>query len=355
MAKKRVVHYLNQFFGQVGGEAQASVGFSVKEGAVGPGMALQKAFGEEAEIVATIICGDDFFAANPDENAAKGLELVKAYQPDMFLAGPAFAAGRYSVACGAMCKAVGEELGIPVVSGMDESAPGVDLYKKYVYIVKTANQSREMVKILNNMARLALALLSKDDKIRLLTLENLPDPKEYNYFTRDQLRNEYCEKTIAQRSVEDLLKKIKGEPFVSEVIPERFEKFAVPAAIKDMSKAEIAFVSDGGLVPKGNPDRMMTRSNLRWGAYKLDELFGNYEVVHAGYFNDYVLQSADRLVPYDVLKDLVSEGKVGRIHDTFYSMPACTTVAKRCAEVGREIGVELLKRGTVDGVILTST
>ncbi|MEN3005238.1 glycine/betaine/sarcosine/D-proline family reductase selenoprotein B, partial [Dehalobacterium formicoaceticum] len=77
MAKKRVVHYLNQFFGQVGGEEQAAVGFSVKEGPVGPGLALQKALGDDAEIVATIICGDDYFSANSEENAAEGLKLVK--------------------------------------------------------------------------------------------------------------------------------------------------------------------------------------------------------------------------------------------------------------------------------------
>lgn len=355
MTKKKVVHYLNQFFGQIGGEEHAGVGFSVKEGPVGPGLALQKALGDEAEIVATVICGDDYFSANPEENAAEGLKLVKQYQPDLFFAGPAFAAGRYSVACGAMCKAVSDELGIPVISGMDESAPGMDMYRKSVYIVKTANQSRDMIKILQKMARLAAALTAKEDGTRLITLENLPDPKEYDYFTRDQLRNEYCDKTIAQRSVEALLKKIKGEPFETEVVPDRFEKFEIPAAVKDLSKAEIAFVSDGGLVPKGNPDRMTTRSNLRWGAYNLDELFESYEVVHAGYFNDYVLQSPDRLVPYDILRDLVKEGKVGKIHDTFYSMPACTTVAKRCAQVGDEIAAQLKNRGTVDAVILTST
>jgi glycine reductase len=60
-------------------------------------------------------------------------------------------------------------------------------------------------------------------------------------------------------------------------------------------------------------------------------------------------------VPYDILRDLVKEGKVGKIHDTFYSMPACTTVSKRCAEVGGEIAAKLKQRGTVDGVILTST
>ena len=54
--KLKVVHYLNQFFGQIGGEDKADAGFSVKKEAVGPGMALQKELGEKAEISATVIC-----------------------------------------------------------------------------------------------------------------------------------------------------------------------------------------------------------------------------------------------------------------------------------------------------------
>ena len=56
--KLKVVHYLNQFFGQIGGEDKATTGFVVKEGPVGPGLALQKELGDKGEIVATIICGD---------------------------------------------------------------------------------------------------------------------------------------------------------------------------------------------------------------------------------------------------------------------------------------------------------
>ncbi|MDY0281306.1 MAG: glycine/betaine/sarcosine/D-proline family reductase selenoprotein B, partial [Salinivirgaceae bacterium] len=109
--KLRVVNYLNQFFGQVGGEDKAGVGFTVKEGPVGPGLALRKALGDRAEIVATVICGDDFFAENVEENAREGTKLVASHKPDIFFAGPSFAGGRYGVACGAMCKEVGSLLG----------------------------------------------------------------------------------------------------------------------------------------------------------------------------------------------------------------------------------------------------
>lgn len=58
----RVIHYINQFFAGIGGEDKADVAPEVREGVVGPGMAFKAALGNEAEIVATFICGDNYFA-----------------------------------------------------------------------------------------------------------------------------------------------------------------------------------------------------------------------------------------------------------------------------------------------------
>ncbi len=38
----RVIHYINQFFGGIGGEEKADVTPEVRDGVVGPGMALAK-------------------------------------------------------------------------------------------------------------------------------------------------------------------------------------------------------------------------------------------------------------------------------------------------------------------------
>lgn len=65
------------------------------------------------------------------------LEMVKKYDPDLFIAGPAFNAGRYGVAAGAITQAVQEELGIPAITGMYIENPGADMYKKDIYIVST--------------------------------------------------------------------------------------------------------------------------------------------------------------------------------------------------------------------------
>lgn len=357
MAQKqlRVVHYENQFFGQIGGEDKAATGFVVKEGPLGPGMGLQKEFGDQAEVVATVICGDDYGQTALEEWTKEGLKLVAPYKPDIFIAGPAFAAGRYSMHCGALCKIVGKELGIPVISAMNEQVPGTEAYRKDVFICKTGASMRLMTEALGRMAKLALRLASGELNPHLLTGEALPRPEEYNYFSRNQLRNEYCEKSIAERSVEKLVAKIKGEEFETEVVPQRFEIVPPPPALKDLSKCKIALASDGGLVPKGNPDRLPTRSCLRWAFYDIDTLFDDHDVTHAGYFNDFVLEKPDRLVPYHVLLDLEAKGKIGKLHRIFFSTCGCTTVAAACAKMGEEMGAKMEEEGDVDAVILTST
>ena len=66
MEKIRVVHYLNQFFGGIGGEEVAGTQPEIRPGAIGPGRQLQERLGQELEIVATAICGDNTFADNPE-------------------------------------------------------------------------------------------------------------------------------------------------------------------------------------------------------------------------------------------------------------------------------------------------
>ena len=44
----KIVHYLNQFFGQIGGEEKADISPRLKEGPVGPGAALNNMWSEDA-------------------------------------------------------------------------------------------------------------------------------------------------------------------------------------------------------------------------------------------------------------------------------------------------------------------
>ena len=95
MAAYRIVHYLNQFFGGIGGEDKADYEPEVQEKVIGPGLALAQGLGDDYEIVATVICGDNYFGENLDEATDTIVEMVKRYHPDVFVAGPAFNARQW--------------------------------------------------------------------------------------------------------------------------------------------------------------------------------------------------------------------------------------------------------------------
>ena len=165
MSKIKVVHYINQFFAQIGGEEKADYPAEIRVGeVVGPGLALTQNFKDEAEIIATVICGDSYFNENLEKAKADILAMVKEQAPDVFIAGPAFNAGRYGVACGTIAAAVQEELGIPAVTGMYVENPGADMFKNDVYMISTKNSAAGMRDAVKKLAPLAVKL-AKGEKI----------------------------------------------------------------------------------------------------------------------------------------------------------------------------------------------
>ncbi len=151
----KVLHYVNQFFGGIGGEEQAGVGVSLQEGPVGSGRALQQALGEAGTVAATIICGDNYFSENLQAAVAEIGNHLKAHRPDVVIAGPAFAAGRYGLACGGVCQ-LAEGLGIPAVMGLHADNPAVHGFRKHTTIVPTGQTPADMAEVLGRMVRLAL-------------------------------------------------------------------------------------------------------------------------------------------------------------------------------------------------------
>src|SRR2546427_10779644 len=122
----RVVHYLNQFFGGIGSEEQAGMGLEGRDGAVGPGKLLEQLLGDGAEVVMTLVCGDNYAVEHEEELVAAVLEKVRGAGADLFVAGPCFEAGRYGMAAGALFGALQYQLGIPVIRGMSRENPGAD-------------------------------------------------------------------------------------------------------------------------------------------------------------------------------------------------------------------------------------
>lgn len=349
MSKIRVVHYINQFFAGIGGEEKADVKPEVREGAIGPGVALTTVFKDEAEIVATVICGDSYFNENIEEAQAEILKMIKPYAPDLFIAGPAFNAGRYGVACGSISKAVKDGLNIPVVTAMYVENPGVDMYKKDLIIVETGNSAATMRKAAPQLAGLAL---------KLARGEEIGEPKAEGYIPRGIRKNVFLEDNGAKRAVEMLIKKINGQDFITEYPMPEFDNVTPNPAVKDMSKAKIALVTSGGIVPKGNPDHIESSSASKYGKYDIadftDLTSDSHETAHGGYDPVYANQDSDRVLPVDVLRDMEKEGKIGELYRYFYTTTGNGTSVANAKAYAAQLSKDLLADG-VDAVILTST
>lgn len=346
-SKLRVVHYINQFFGGIGGEEKADIGPAAQEGAVGPGMALKAAVAECAEIVGTVICGDSYFNENLEKATAEVIEMIKGFQPDLVVTGPAFNAGRYGMAAGAVAKAVSEQLEVPVVSGMFPENPGVELYRKYAYIVETGNSAAAMRTAIPAMAVVIKKLAAGEE----------PVPAK-DYMSRGLRKNFFASERGAKRAVDMLVKKIKGEAYTTEYPMPVFDRVPPNKAVPDMSKAKLAFVTSGGIVPKGNPDHIEASSASKYGKYSLADLTDftpeNSQTAHGGYDPVYANQDADRVVPLDVARELEKEGKIGKLHDFWYATVGNGTSVANARKYAAAIA-EDLKKYEVDAVILTST
>ena len=349
MGKIKVVHYVNQFFAGIGGEEKADYQPELRMGTVPIGAQLEKAMGEDVEIVATVVCGDSYFNENLDVAKATVMDMIKSQNPDVFIAGPAFNAGRYGVACGTITDAVQEELHIPVLTGMYKENPGADMYKNKVYIVPTKDSAAGARDAIKKMAPLAVKL-AKGEEILASCVDNyMPNGIRKNFFET---------KRGSERAVEMLVKKLAGKEFVTEFPMPNFDRVDPNPAVKDMAHARIALVTSGGVVPKGNPDHIESSSASKYGEYCIDGVMDltsdTYETAHGGYDPVYCNEDPDRVLPVDVLREFEAAGRIGKLHEYFYTTVGNGTAVLNAVAFAKEFSQKLVAAG-VDAVILTST
>ncbi len=347
---KKAILYINQFFGGVGGEDKADFEPVIKEGAVGPGVAIQGVL-EKAEISYTIICGDNYLNTHKEE-AIKRIEgFLKDKEFDIFLAGPAFQAGRYGMNCGEMCKFASDHYGVPTVTSMHEENPGVDSYHSEagIYIVrgsKSAASLREDVKKMGALAN------------KLLAGEEILWADAEGYFGHGIRKEVFVDKSSADRALDMLLAKLGGDPYQTEYKIEIHDTVAPAPAVADIKKANLAIITTGGLVPIGNPDRLPSGTATTWKRYPIDHLDaflpGEYYSVHGGYSTNNVNAYPESQVPLSTIKEMQKEGKFGALHPYYYVTIGNLTLLSAARRMGKEIA-QILKEERVDGVIFVST
>lgn len=90
-----------------------------------------------------------------------------------------------------------------------------------------------------------------DIGIRLARKELVGKAEEEGCFKHGVIVNERCNKLVAERGIEMLLDLIAGRPVQGEAKLASYAKGKPSPAIKNLGKARIALVIDGGLVPWG--------------------------------------------------------------------------------------------------------
>ena len=344
----KVVHYINQFYAGKGGEEMANIPPEKVKGFVGPGMAFNAAFKGEAEIVATVFCGDSYFNENK-EAIDTVIAMIKEEQPDIVICGPAFNAGRYGVACGTVASEVKAQLGIPTLTGMYDENPGVDMFKSKTIIMKTKDSAAGMRKAVAAMAPVAL---------RMAKGEELGSAAAEGYFPTGIRKGLFEEKRGSARAVDMLLKKLAGEEFETEYPMPQFDRVAPNPPVVDLAHAKVALVTSGGIVPKGNPDHIESSSASHYGKYDIDGVEfltdKTYETAHGGYDPVYANADPNRVLPVDVMREFEKEGRIGELSHYYYATVGNGTAVASAKKFADTFSKELIADG-VQAVILTST
>jgi glycine reductase len=348
---KRAICYINQFYAGIGGEEKADIGLNIFEGAKGPGIGLEKLWNNEIIIEKTICCGDNFI--NNAENFRKVWpeikKLVAEIEPDIFIAGPAFNAGRYGVACAKICTEIQREFNIPAVTAMNSENPAVPMFVKDIYIIETSETAAGMKIALEKLAPFVLKL-SKRLKIG-------PARKE-GYLPRGYRYNEINDKIGAERVVDLLLRKLKDEKYSTEIPLREFNKVKPAEPLKSVEDSIIALITTGGLVPKSNPDKLKSAFSISFGRYNIKNLDslknGGYESIHGGHDTSFVNEDPNRLVPLDELKKLQKEGHIKEVYKEFFTTCGVGTNVENSKKIGREIA-KILTSNQINAAILTST
>jgi glycine reductase len=344
----RVVHYVNQFFAGRGGEEAANRAVEVHREPIGATRALIAELGARASVVATIVGGDNYMNDERERARLAVGEALRELRPDVVIAGPAFEAGRYSLACAEVCRVAAAE-GIAAVTAMHPAAPAATMYRRELLIVPTGATAADMPRVLPPLARLAL---------RVARGEALGPAEIEGYLPRGVRRSGRRGAPGFTRALDMLEAKLAGRPWLSEIPYQAPEAVAPAPPIADLARAEIALVTTGGLVPKGNPDGQTSGNAQKYFRYPIDQLqalrSGEWEAYHVGYFTHLVDRNPNYVLPLGYMRELEKEGVVGAVHRYAYTLPGVSTPVATARRLGEGIAAQL-REGQVGGCLLVST
>jgi glycine reductase len=340
----RIVHYVNQFFAGIGGEDSAGTGPQLRDGATGPGRKLASLLGDEHEIVATAICGDDYAASHP-EFAAELVAQAREQDAEMIVAGPAFTSGRYGMAC-ARIAAAASEAGLLGLASMHPDNPGLG-EAAGTAVVESGLTARQMKDSLERFAAAALKMAAGEE---LTAQDGRIGPVART--------NRLAQRSAAERAVALVLTRLGGDRDATEIPLPDFDSVTPAAPIADAADAVFALVTEGGFVLAGNPDRLESARATKWVRYSLDGLdsaeTGKFESVHGGFSTQWANADPNRILPLDIAREMEQEGRIGRLHGEVLATTGNGTTVADARRFGMEWAADL-RQQNIQAAILTAT
>ena len=340
----RIAHYVNQFFAGVGGEDAADAGPELRQEPVGPGRRLAALLAPEHEIVATVFCGDDHASTNPDF-AATLVAQAREAGAELLIAGPAFTSGRYGLACARIVNAAAEAE-MPALAAMHPDNPGVAEVQG-APVIESGATAREMRPSLERLAAAASRLAGGEE----LTAAD-------GRIGAVARRNRMADRNAAQRAVALVSERLRGDSEATEIPLPAFDQVTPAAPVEDATAALIALVTEGGLVPAGNPDRLQSARATKWVRHSLEGrdsvVAGEFESVHGGFSTQWANAEPNRILPLDVAREMEREGAIGRLHGEYLGTTGNGTTVADARRFGMEWAAEL-RQQNIQAVILTAT
>ena len=136
---------------------------------------------------------------------------------------------------------------------------------------------------------------------------------------------------------------------------------AVPPAppVEDLASLRLGLVTSGGLVPKGNPDRLRGGDVREFFRYSIDGIetlsSTEWESVHTG-FSTHILNTHNPayVLPLPALRASERQGAIGEIHPFYYSTIGSGMMLANAKQMGKTIATELKEAG-VRATLLVAT
>ena len=327
----RVVHYLNQFFGGIGGEEQADVGVSASARARWARAALlEKALGDDARIEATLDRRRQLRQrARADEAVAR--DRRRARPPPARRGGgrPGVRLRTLRPGVRARVQAWPAERGIAAITAMHPENPGASSARREplhrpdrrVDDVHAGRARRRWPRWRGDSGRGEIARARRGGRLHAAGRAPRPRPRAPGLSARAR----HAARQAARPAVP-----------VGGAVRRARARDAGGADRRPRRAPASPWSPPAGSCARATPTSQVSANAVRYHRHTVAELESlspkEWEAYHAGYFNHIVNSNPNYILPLSFLRDLERQGKVGRVHEHIYALPGVSTPV---AVVGR--------------------